>query len=129
MQQPRLPTSAQEIADVIGRERALYLVGTLPSYTAGAIGKKSKRISFSVPTLSRLRDDHDLVRILGRADAEKMCRAFGGENLYPANLAEVYRRYRTKMMRLMVSEQGMSVSLVADMLDVSARTVRNACAA
>jgi len=129
MQQAKLPKSVQEIVDVIGRERALYLVGALPSYTAGAAGKKSKRISFSVPTLSRLRDDHHLVRILGRSDAERMCREFGGENLYPANLAEIYRQYRTKMMRLMVREQGLSVATVADTLDVSERTVRNTCAA
>lgn len=124
----QLPGSVQAIADIIGRQRALYLVGQLPTYVAGAEGKKSAHISFSVPTLARLRDDHQLVRILGRADAEKLCRHFGGEILYPANCAEIYRRYRTKAAVQLVRE-GRTVADVADVLGVHPRTVRNACAA
>ncbi|WP_186122863.1 helix-turn-helix domain-containing protein [Burkholderia gladioli] len=128
MQQVKLPRSVQEIADVIGRQRALYLVGQLPTYVAGAEGKKSAHISFSVPKLARLRDDHQLVRILGRDDAEKLCQHFGGEILYPANCAEIYRVYRAESAVKLVRE-GRTVADVADVLGVHPRTVRNACTA
>ncbi|WP_052022825.1 hypothetical protein [Ralstonia solanacearum] len=131
----QLPESVQEIADVIGRERALYLIGQLPTYVAGAKDKKSAHISFSVPKLARLRDEHQLVRILGRADAEKMCQHFGGEILYPANCSEIYRRFRDKQIARMVGDMvgeglpnGYAVAQVASLFDVSGRTVRNACA-
>ncbi|KVX10606.1 hypothetical protein WL01_22485 [Burkholderia ubonensis] len=128
MQQATLPNSVQVIADVIGRERALYLIGQLPTYVAGAEGKKSSHIILNVPTLPRLHDAHRLVRILGRTDAEKLCRQFGGEILWPANCAEIYRRYRTKVAVQLVRE-GRTVVDVADLLGVHPRTVRNAVAA
>lgn len=62
------------------------------------------------------------------ADAEKLCRHFGGEILYPANCAEIYRRYRTKAAVQLVRE-GRTVADVADVLGVHPRTVRDACAA
>ncbi|MDN7699462.1 hypothetical protein R0290_10055 [Burkholderia semiarida] len=132
----QLPASVQEIADVIGRERALYLIGQLPRYVGGVSGKQSSRVILYVPTPQRLRDDHDLVRILGRADAEALCREFGGLNLNPPNCSEIYRRYRDQQMARMVGEMvgeglpnGYAVAQVASLFDVSGRTVRNACAA
>ncbi|GGH64905.1 hypothetical protein GCM10010975_32180 [Comamonas phosphati] len=129
----QLPESAQEIADVIGRERALYLIGQLPRYVGGAPGKQSTRVILYVP--KSLTDDHDLVRILGRDDAEKLCHHFGGEILNPANCSEIYRRYRDQEMARMVDEMvgiglpnGYAVAQVASLFDVSGRTVRNACA-
>ncbi|MFV8595069.1 hypothetical protein [Ralstonia pseudosolanacearum] len=132
----QLPESVQNVADVIGRERALYLIGQLPRYVAGAEKKKSSRVILYVPKLKGLSDDHELVRILGRDDAEKLCRVFDGENLYPANCSEIYRRYRDKQIVRMVSDMvgeglpnGYAVAQVASLFDVSGRTVRNACAA
>ncbi|MFC0130740.1 hypothetical protein [Ralstonia solanacearum] len=133
-QRPKLPESVQDIADVIGRERALYLIGQLPRYVAGVPGKQSSRPILYVPTLQRLKDDHELVRILGRDDAVKLCRALGKEILQPANCAEIYQRYRDKqiacMVRDMVGEglpNGHAVGEVASLFGVSGRTVRNAC--
>lgn len=131
----QLPSSVQEIADVIGHERALYLVGKLPRYEGGVEGKKSSRVILYVPTLARLNDDHDLVRILGRDDAMKLCRAFPGANLNPANCREIYQRFRDKSIARMVADMvgsglpnGYAVAHVANLFGVSGRTVRNACA-
>lgn len=137
----QLPASVQEIADVIGRERALYLIGQLPRYLGGVPGKKSSRPILYVPTPQHLHDNHDLVRILGRGDAMKLCNAFPGENLQPANCADIYRQYRDGEMKRMVGAmegeglpRGYAVAKVTELFDeagfkVSSRTVRNACAA
>ncbi|KVZ37345.1 hypothetical protein WL13_20730 [Burkholderia ubonensis] len=129
----QLPQSVQEIADVIGRERALYLIGQLPRYVAGAPGKQSSRVILYVP--KHLTDDHELVRILGWKHAAKLCGEFGGEVLQPANCAEIYRRYRDAQIARMVGDMvgeglpnGYAVAQVADLFGVTGRTVRNACA-
>ncbi|AST86637.1 hypothetical protein ACQCRI_15150 [Ralstonia pseudosolanacearum] len=131
-----LPSSVQEIAEVIGQERALYLVGKLPRYIGGVDGKKSSRVILYVPTLARLDDDHELVRILGRDDATKLCKEFGGLTLHPANCREIYRRFRDKSIAGMVADMvsnglpnGYAVEHVANLFGVSGRTVRNVCAA
>lgn len=127
----RLPNSVQEIADVIGRERALYLVGQLPRrvtrdkrYPAA----RNSELMLYVPTVQRLRDDHMLVRVLGADDAVKLCRTFGGETLKPANCNAIYSRYRDAQMARMVGE-GYPTKYVADLFGVSSQTVRNAIAA
>lgn len=119
----RLPRSAQEIADVIGRERALYLIGQLPRCVAGAPGKQSSRVMLYVPSVQRLPADHMLVRILGWNDAVKLCRAFGGEILQPANCIEIYRRYRDAQIARMKSA-GDSTRYVASVFCVTEETVR-----
>lgn len=78
-----LPKSVQEIADVIGRDKALHLIRSLPTYVAGKPGKRCTRVMLYVP--QRLRLDHPLVLILGFEDAAKMVDHFGGECLQPAN--------------------------------------------
>lgn len=119
----RLPRSVQEIADVIGRERALYLVGRLPRCFAGKEGFKSWRPVMYVPTLRRLTPDHNLVAILGWNDAEKLCRHFGGEILNPANCQEIYRPFRDRSIARMVAD-GMPPKLVAEWFNVTDRHVR-----
>ena len=119
----RLPASVQEIADVIGRERALYLIGQLPRCYAGKEGHKSSRVILYVPTAKRIPADHYLVRILGWQDAMKMCQAFGGEILQPANCSEIYRRYRNAEIARMAGE-GMSAKDIADVFQVNVQYVR-----
>ena len=119
----RLPASVQEIADVIGRERALYLIGQLPRCYAGKEGHKSSRVILYVPTAKRIPADHYLVRILGWQDAMKMCQAFGGEILQPANCSEIYRRHRDKTIMAML-QAGAKASAVAAVMGVTERQVR-----
>lgn len=123
----RLPRSVQEIADVIGRERALYLVGQLPRCQRRDTrypGAMQSEVMLYVPTLPRLTLRHELVRILGLLDAEKLCRHFGGEILRPASCAEIYRIYRDKIIDSMLKE-GCSIDHVAATFDISARHVRS----
>lgn len=109
---------------MIGRERALYLIGRLPRCVAGVPGKQSSRVMLYVPTVPRLTLQHELVRILGYIDAVKLCRAFGGEILQPANCAEIYRDYRNRVINEML-RQGMKPAHIAAIVGVTDRHVRS----
>ncbi len=118
----KLPASAQEIADVIGREQALLLIGKLPrSYRSDGRGSK---VNLYVPTLARLGADHPHVRILGWHDAVKLSKAFGGEIMYPASCAFIYRAFRDQNI-LRLARLGVRLALIAKHMDVSERHVRN----
>lgn len=120
----RLPASVQEISDVIGRERALFLVGQLPRcyQTRKATKQTCWHVIMYVPKV--IKPDHVLVRILGWQDAVKLVAAFGGEILHPASCSEVYRAFRDKT-ALGMSDAGMKPTEVAELLGVSDRHVRN----
>lgn len=121
----RLPESVQEIADVIGRSRALYLIGRLPKTYPPSTRTKhgaTERVILYVP--KSLRPDHALVSILGWHDAMKLVRVFGGEILQPANCREVYRRFRDQSIRAFLSA-GSSPSHIAALMGVSDRHVKN----
>lgn len=112
-----LPASVQEIADVIGRERALYLIGQLPQ-----CGKRSWRIVLYVP--KRLTADHQLVRILGWHDAQRLVRVFGGEILQTSNCRHIARQYRNRSIRRM-ADDGMQLDEIASLMQLTRRQVRN----
>lgn len=118
----RLPSSVQEIANVIGRDRALFLVGQLPRCYVDRVGHKSWRVMLYVP--KDIKPDHELVKILGWPDAVKLVAGFGGEILHPASCAEVYRAFRDKS-ALAMAGQGMKPTAIAEVLGVSDRQVRN----
>ena len=118
----RLPASVQEIADVIGRETALYLIGQLPTCYAGTSGKQSTRVILYVP--KRLKPNHQLVEILGWERASRLVEGFGGEILQPANCQEVYRRFRDTEAKRFV-DGGLSAAQLAEIMAVSERHIRN----
>lgn len=108
---------------MIGRERALYLVGQLPRCLAAKDHKTATKPIMYVPTLRRMSADHRLVRIMGWHDAEKLARHFGGEILQPANCADVYKRFRdAEIVRL--ARAGMKVSELAEIMGIGARNIR-----
>ena len=113
-----LPRSVREIAEVIGVEPALYLVGQLPR----CYSKKSCHVIMYVP--KSLKPDHPLVITLGWHDAQRLVDVFGGEILQPASCADIYRQFRDRSILLMVDE-GMKPADVAEMMEVSDRHVRN----
>lgn len=132
MKMEKLPRSVQEIADVIGRERALYLVGMLPRCfmqdrrkRETNVGGRAERVILYVP--KNLKPDHVLVRILGWHDAELLVRHFGGELLMPANCRPVYRNFRDAGIRKLAAE-GTPVAMIADWFRVSERHVKNVLA-
>lgn len=118
----KLPHSVQEIADVIGRREALFLIGKLPRCFSGVQGHKSTRVIMYVP--KTLKTNHPLVEILGYANAHKLVRAFGGEILQPGNCYDVYRRFRDQSILRMIAD-GEKASDVAQLMSVSERHVRN----
>ncbi|MDA3922748.1 MAG: hypothetical protein PF501_19030 [Salinisphaera sp.] len=117
----RLPDSAQEIADVIGRERTLYLIGQLP-----VCGQRSWRVVLYVP--KTLPADHWLVRVLGWRDAMRLVREFGGEILQPSNCRCVHRAYRDQSIHRMAGE-GMSAADIARAVGLTRRRVSGVLAA
>lgn len=135
----KLPDSVQEIADVIGVEQTLLLISNLPraysmrpSGSAGSAtresGKQHKsgtgRVIMYVPTVPRLTANHVLVQILGWYDAIRLCKAFGGEIMHPANCAEYFRGKRDAEIMRLVST-GMPSAAVAEVVGMSERHVRN----
>lgn len=120
----RLPASVQEIADVIGTERALYLIGQLPKCYQTRNGSKSTSWHVILYIPKRIEPDHQLVKIMGWHDATRLVDVFGGEILQPANCTDVYRQFRDRSILRMVSE-GMPGNAVAALMGVSDRHVRN----
>lgn len=113
---PPLPQSVAEIAEVIGRDNALSFIARLP-----ASGSRSWRKCVYVP--KRMPPDHNLVKLLGWSDAQKMRAVFGGEILQPSNCRFVYRRHRNRQLLRMASEN-VPLADIADMLELSVYRVR-----
>ncbi|WP_170326735.1 hypothetical protein [Ruegeria arenilitoris] len=106
-----------EIAEVIGRDQALHLIGSLPQS-----GSRAWRVCFYVP--KRLPAvDHQLVRILGWEDANKLVSAFAGMILQPSNCRFIVRAARNRRIREM-AEEGCSVKEIAHGVDLSIDRVR-----
>jgi DNA-binding NarL/FixJ family response regulator len=122
----RLPGSVQEIADVIGRERALFLVGKLPRYSQQGSARgdriQQERVLLYIP--KKLTSDHPLVSILGLVDAGKMVRMFGGEILKATPCTTIYREFRDRSIARMASE-GMKHAEIAELMQMSLRHVKN----
>lgn len=94
-----LPRSVQQVANVIGREAALSLVGALPRCWAGVEGKKGERVICYVPRRENLHANHRLVRILGWETALTLCDEFGSMILQLATCAEILRAHRVQSIR------------------------------
>lgn len=106
---------------MLGTQRALFLIGQLPT----CVSKKSTHVILYVPTQARLTPNHRLVQILGWRDAVKLCQAFGGEILQPANCAQLYRAFRDRSIHRLVTAEGMKLAEVAELFDMTERHVRN----
>jgi len=113
---PKLPQSVAEIAEVIGRENALALIGKLPQ-----AGSRRWRVCLYIP--KTIGPDHSLVRLLGWHDAVAMVGAFSGMILQPSNCARIYRRYR-KCQVLRMAAEGLSAVEIADIVDLSVYRTR-----
>lgn len=118
-----LPKSVQQIADVIGVSQALKLIGMLPvckvrdKRYSKAI---SNRLVLIVP--ANLKPDDKLVRWLGWEDAYKLSRHFGGEFLYPATCADIYRQF-LKDTAVRMQREGMKAAEIAETMQIPYRTI------
>jgi hypothetical protein len=118
---PDLPGVAQEIADVIGREDALFLIGQLPP-----CGRRSWRRAVYVPKVPP--PDHFLVRVLGAEQAQRLADEFGGEVLQPPNLGCVERRWRNRHIWTL-RQRGLVAREISETILVPLATVKKILAA
>ena len=94
-----LPETVREIAAVIGRERALYLVGQVLKWERG--GHYGKSAYLYVPR--KLKPSHRLEKILGRVDAAALVDEFGGLILHISSCKGVVTRSRDREIRRMAA--------------------------
>ncbi|MDT0499693.1 MULTISPECIES: hypothetical protein [unclassified Halomonas] len=113
----RLPKSVQKIADVIGRDQALHLVRELPP-----CGRRSRRRNIYIPTPANLSDDHKLVALVGKEDAEALAEALGGQSIQPA-LCRYMERAMANRRILALRDLGRSVAEIAVELKMSEKWV------
>ena len=111
-----LPESVQEIAEVIGRAATLKLIGAQPR-----AGRRSWRVNIYIP--KRLPPDHQLVRVLGWADANRLSNYFGGEILQPSNCRVIEREFRNRTILKRHSE-GLTPREISNELSVPYDTVK-----
>lgn len=114
----RLPKSVQMIADVIGRDQALHLVRELPP-----CGRRSRRRNIYIPTPANLSDDHKLVALVGREDAEALAEALGGQSIQPALCRYMERAEAGRRILALRELRGCSVAEIAAELEMSEKWV------
>lgn len=116
----RLPKSVQEIADVIGRENTLYLIGQLPKCPTPSRG--GSEVLLYVPTLNRLTPDHRLVKILGYPLARKLSANCAG--LWkPANCNSMVKSFRNRSM-IQFFESGHTIAEIAEIFETTTKYTR-----
>jgi hypothetical protein len=119
-----LPDSVKEIADVIGRDQALYLIGQLPRcYSPDARYPAARKSTVIMYVPKRLEPNSDLVRILGWKDASRLAREFAGMLIHPPSCADILRQHRDKNIVRLASE-GISNSMLADWFSLDVSQVR-----
>jgi hypothetical protein len=119
-----LPNTVQEIADVIGREQALYLIGQLPRcYTPDARYPAARKSTVIMYAPKRLEPNHDLVRILGWRDASRLAREFAGMLIHPPSCADLLREHRDRNIARLAAD-GMTTAMLAEWFDVDVTHVR-----
>lgn len=116
----RLPRSVQDIAGVIGRERALFLVGQLPRFKRED-ARGGEQVILYVPR--EIKPDHHLVGILGWDAAQLLVKHFGGELLKPGNCRDLYRPFRDDGIRR-VHRDGVPLAMIAEWFGMTERRVR-----
>lgn len=104
-----LPPSVAEIADVLGRAKALTL--------AGACGGV-----LYVP--QRLTPDHKIVRIVGQEAGDKLVQVYGGCVVYLATCAKLRAGWRNDAIRKWAA-QGVTRRALAELTGLTERQVLN----
>ena len=119
----RLPKSVHEIAEVIGEDATLRLIGRLPRrknrdwrYPKAVCQQASLYVPAVLPA------DHWLVGVLGWHAAKQLSDMFGGEILKPAVCEEIYREWRNGEIVNMAG-RGMPLYAIAEIVGISCRRV------
>ncbi len=121
-----LPESVTAIADVIGVEATLHLIGASPKayrkdrrYNSAT----SSKVILYIPKLSNLKADALLVRTVGWQNAVKLCKFFGGELLQPACCIGIHREFVAREV-VRMRKSGMTAQHIAALLEITERHVR-----
>lgn len=117
-----LPFRTRQVADVIGVERALYLVANWKR-TKCSNPKQPERLCIYIP--ATLPVDHELVRVMGWNDAQKLVNAFRGEILHLSTCADVFKAWRNDAI-VHLHKTGVPAKTIAQQFNISARTVERA---
>lgn len=95
-----LPSIIQSLANVIGRHKALQLVGQLPrTKQVKSDGRTRWRIYANFPKPQNLKRTHKLAQILGFDDALKLCSMFGGEIVSIPSCNAMYKDFLHRSIR------------------------------
>ena len=114
-----LPERTQLIADVIGRERALYFVSVLQKRPCSN-PKQPQRLYVYIP--QKLHDGHMLVQLLGWDDASKLVKAYGGEGMHLSECTNVKRGWRNVVIQRM-KDEGISTADLAKRFAITQKQV------
>ena len=115
------------IAEVIGRQNALYLVSQCPRYKTEKRAGQGQLFLY-VPTLKRLEMNHFLVKTLGYLDAEKLSKEFGGELLVLAQCKKIILRARNDGIKEM-SKYKFTSNELANIFNVTDRIIKRVASA
>ncbi|WP_180183706.1 Mor transcription activator family protein [Acinetobacter sp. YH01020] len=107
----------KSIAEVIGRQSALYLVSQCPRYKTEKRAGKGQLLLY-VPKLKNLNSDHTLVKAIGYVDACKLAKEFGGELLVLAHCNHMVLEVRNNGIRNMM-KSGFSIRELASFFNVT----------
>ncbi len=116
-----LPTEVRFVAEAIGREQALRVVGRLVPWTG-----KRRQTDIYVPARG-LRDNDKLVQALGRTDAEKLQAAMPAERGGRVRLtpcSDVYQGFRDASIRRLYRDEGVDAKTLCEWFDLSDRHMR-----
>lgn len=111
----------RSIAEVIGRNSALYLVSQCPRYKTEKRAGKGQILLY-VPKPRNLDLDHNLVKILGYQDAAKIAQVFGGELLILSQCSQIILSARNEGIRRMKA-LGFSLKELVDIFNISERVI------
>lgn len=110
------------IAEIIGKQQALFLVSQYPRYKSKKRNGEGQLLLY-VPKESRLGFDHKLIDILGYTDTVKLCKEFGGELLVLSQCKHILIKSRNAGIKSMF-EQGYRIDEIAQYFNLSTRTVQ-----
>ena len=117
----------RSIAEVIGRQNALYLVSQCPRYKTEKRAGQGQLFLY-VPTLKRLEMNHFLVKTLGYLDAEKLSKEFGGELLVLAQCKQLILKARNDGIKEM-SKYKFTPNELANIFNVTDRIIKRVASA
>lgn len=110
----------RSIAEVMGRQQALYLISQCPRYKVA--GRQGAQVLLYVPKTKNFDISHHIVQSLGYHDAYKLSQHFGGELLVLSQCRHIILKVRNEGIKSLVN-LGISKKEVAELFGVSQRTI------